>query len=205
MNDHEILTDIIQHRRSVRRFLNKPVVRETLDRLVEAASWAPSAGNRQDWLFTVVTSSEVKEKMAKKVRDRWAEIIDNNRQMAGIEEIEHYTSGFADFSGAPVIIVVSSQTTQSVQRHLLGENADATVGSAASAAMAAQNLMLAAHAFGLGSCCMTGALAARREIAGILDLGKRHEPICLIALGYADEKPVAPTRKTLQEIVRYVT
>jgi nitroreductase len=69
--------------------------------------------------------------------------------------------------------------------------------------MAAQNLMLAAHALGLGSCCMTGALAARGELGEILELARKYEIICLIAVGWPDESPAPPARKPLTEVARF--
>jgi len=71
MTESDVLFDIIRGRRSIRRFLEKPVPAELLERLMEAACWAPSASNRQDWFFTVVTSVSTKRKMAQAVRARW--------------------------------------------------------------------------------------------------------------------------------------
>ena len=204
MSAAEELMALMRARRSIRRFRSDPVPGESLCKLIEAASWAPSAGNRQDWVFTVVTSPEVRRRMADAVRKRWQEIIAANRDRAGIEEVEAYSSGFADFADAPVVTVVSARRVNEAQRAMLGDDAHAVVGSAASAAMAAQNLMLAAHALSLGSCCMTGALAAREELSRIAGIGRRHEIVCLIALGYPAEAPCAPSRKDVAEIVRFV-
>jgi nitroreductase len=199
-----LFLNLLRGRRSVRRFREKSVDRSTLARLLEAASWAPSASNRQDWVFCVVTSPMVKAQMADAVRTRWDKIIAANRNMGAIDEIEHYASHFAEFARAPVVIAIGAKTLDAVQRHLLGEAAAVASGAQTSAAMAAENLMLAAHALGLGSCCMTGALAARAELAKILNLGKRDELICLIALGWPDEAPLAPARKPMEEIARFI-
>jgi nitroreductase len=85
---------------------------------------------------------------------------------------------------------------------MLGDLAFATVGSFASAAMAAQNLMLAAHALGLGTCCMTGPLAANDELHTIAGLAGKQELVCLIAVGWPAETPVAPGRKPREMIAR---
>jgi len=204
MKDAEAFLSVLRERRSVRRFRDKTVKRDLLEHLIEAAIWAPSASNRQDWFFTVVTSAEVKRDMADAVRLRWDAIIEANRGSGVIEEVERYVAHFTDFVAAPAVVVVSACAPDAVQRHLLGDAAAATVGSATSAAMAAQNLMLAAHAVGLGSCCMTGALAARDEMRQVLDLSRKHEIVCLIAVGWPDETPAAPPRKPIGEIVRFV-
>lgn len=204
MSSHDTLAPVIRGRRSIRRFQDRPLERETVEQLVELASWAPSAGNRQDWIFTLITSKAIEREMAATVRQRWSEIIAANRDLGIIEEVKGYAARFADFAEAPAVIVVSAKRVDSVQTHMLGDDASATIGSFISAAMAAQMLMLAAHAEGLGTCCMTGALAARDEIQRIVGLNKRHEIVCLIALGWPDEIPAAPARKPVSEILRHL-
>ena len=198
------LLGILRERRSVRQFRDEPVPRALVERLIEAASWAPSASNRQDWRFTVVTSAEREQEMAEAVRRRWDAILAANRDCGFLEEVERYTASFARFAHAPALVVVSARAPDSFQRHLLGEAATATVGSAASAAMAAQNLMLAAHALGLATCCMTGAVAARDELRPLIGLGRRDELVCIIALGYPTETPPPPPRKPVDEIARFI-
>jgi nitroreductase len=68
--------------------------------------------------------------------------------------------------------------------------------------MAAQNLMLAAHAHGLGSCCLTGPLAAHTELEELLNVGRKRALVCLIAVGYPAETPVAPPRKPIENVMR---
>ena len=140
--------------------------------------------------------------MAEAVRTRWGEIIAANHDLGVIDEVKHYAATFDSFTQAPAVIVVSARKPDAIQRHMLGDAADATVGSATSAAMAAQNLMLAAHALGLGSCCMTGALAAREGLARLMDLKSKQTIICLVALGKPANTPSAPARKPVAEIAR---
>ena len=52
------IIDVIKERRSVRSYADKPVEREKLERLLEAARLAPSASNRQEWRFVVVTDEQ---------------------------------------------------------------------------------------------------------------------------------------------------
>jgi nitroreductase len=199
----EALFELMRGRRSVRRFRKDTVPIEMINRIVEIATWAPSAGNRQDWFFSVVTSPDVKRRMAEAVRRRWDSISAANRGSGFVAEVERYVAHFGDFADAPAVIAISARCVDSIQRHLLGDDAMATAGSACSAAMAAQNLMLAAHALGLGSCCMTGALAARGELGEILELARKYEIICLIAVGWPDESPAPPARKPLTEVARF--
>lgn len=197
-----MVMECIRSRRSIRRFRSEPVGRKIIELALEAASWAPSAGSRQDWFFSVVTTSDLIERLADCVRQKWRDIVEANSDIGMIDEVERYASCFADFEKAPVVVVVSAERASSIQKRLLGELAGSTTGSYASAAMAAQNLMLAAHSLGLASCCMTGPLAAEEEIRQILALGSRRELVCIIALGYPDELPAPIDRKAMEDTVR---
>lgn len=59
------VSEAIRSRQSVRSYLDKPVQQDTLDELFEAASLAPSAGNRQEWRFVAVTDPEMRMKLAR--------------------------------------------------------------------------------------------------------------------------------------------
>jgi nitroreductase len=196
---YDELLDIIRQRRSIRRYRTQPVPQDLIEQMVEAASWAPSASNQQDWYFSIVTSEQTKKAMAEAVRSRWEEIFAAHQGSGLIAELRSYSTAFVSFASAPVVIVVSALRANAVLRSLLGETATATAGSSVSAAMATQNLMLAAHTLGLGTCCMTGALAAGAEIAKLLGL-RRREIVCLVTVGYPDEAPAPPARKPVPEI-----
>lgn len=204
MMQAKVLSEIIRGRRSVRTFKNEPVDRDLVLKLIEAAAWAPSAGNRQGWFFSIITSEAVLKEMADAVRDRWRDIVESNRDLGFADEIETYAAWFSRFTEAPVVIAVSWPKTSDLERRMLGDAAVLTGGGIASAAMAAQNLMLAAQASGLGTCCLSGALAAADELKRSIGLERKREIVCLIALGKPDEAPSPPARKPLAEIVRFV-
>jgi nitroreductase len=195
---------LLQGRRSIRRFRPEPVPRHEIQHLIEAASWAPSAHNRQDWLFIVVSSSELIRTMADTARRAWEEIADSYAESGVADEVKRSASSFSGFAAAPVVVAVAAARVNHVQRTLLGSVAEVTSGGRASAAMAAQNFMLAAHARDLGSCCLTGPLAASDELERLLGLPRSRELVCLIALGYPDESPRAPSRKVMGQIARFL-
>ncbi len=62
--------EAIKARRSVRKYLDKPIPQEVLNRILEAARLAPSASNRQDWKFIVVQDPELKQKVAVAARNQ---------------------------------------------------------------------------------------------------------------------------------------
>jgi nitroreductase len=177
---------------------------EALRHMIEAARWAPSAGNRQDWEFTVITSSRTKMEMEDIVRSCWKSILDKSQTGVIQEELEKYAKNFDWFSHAPALLVISAKRPETFLSNLLGESADDVAGAEISAAMAAQNLMLAAHALGIGSCCMTGPLAAQGALKALLGFGRRRKIVCLVALGYPAQEPEVPLRKPVEKIVKYI-
>jgi nitroreductase len=200
----EDIVELLCSRRSVRKFSDRRLDKKIIEQIIEMACMAPSASNRQDWFFTVIFAESLKHAMADAVRRRWQDILAEHHQMAMIDEIERYTAGFTAFEFAPAIIAVSANRPGEAQNHLLGDNATLVSGSMASAAMAAQNMMLAASALGLGSCCMTGALAARKELEEIIGLEKKRILICLITVGYAAETPPVLPRKPVAVVSRFL-
>jgi nitroreductase len=70
----DTLLTLIRSRRSIRRYRPDPVPRETIERLLEAAMWAPSAHNRQPWRVAVITPLETRRRLATAMGDRlWAD------------------------------------------------------------------------------------------------------------------------------------
>ncbi len=200
----EDFIEVLQNRRSIRRFTSKTVPKELVGKLIEAGMWAPSAGNRQNWEFTVVTSPVLKAQMADTVRSAWKRLLDRPDMAAIAEPMRDYSRHFDWFDQAPVLIVLSARTPEGFMNQMLGAAAMDVAGTKVSVAMAAENLMLAAHVSGLGSCCLTAPLAAHDDIKTLLGLGARQVIVCLVALGYAEENPSPPSRKTRDTVTRFI-
>ena len=204
MNPTDDFLQFVRTRRSIRKFRKDSLAKEDLRHMIEAASWAPSASNRQDWEFTIITSPTTKKRMEDIVRNCWKSILDKSETGVIKDELEKYAKNFDWFSHAPALIVISAKRPEAFLSDLLGEAAEDVAGTEISAAMAAQNLMLAAHSFGIGSCCITGPLAAQEALKELLGLGKRRKIVCLVALGYPAEQPEAPLRKPVEKIAKYI-
>lgn len=205
MNALEQFIEFAGERRSIRKFQNMAVPQEILESLVQAATWAPSASNRQDWEFVVVSSPSIKMKMAETVRSRWRTLIEHCGSECTREALEPYRGNFDWFATAPVLILVTSKRPESFLVDLLNEDLAVRVGgSYASAILATQNLILAAHAAGLGTCCLTGPVAAEDALRDLLGIKRTRRLACLVALGYSAEEPTPSPRKPIEEITRYV-
>lgn len=194
--------DVLAGRRSVRSFRPEPVPRDVLMKVLTAGSWAPSPTNRQGWEFAAVYSDSVKKEMADAARAAWDDAC---ARAGGISEtVAGYSGNSVWFADAPVVIVVSARRPDGFMASLFGDDAGRISGSAAAAAMSAQNIMLAAHAEGLGTCCLTGPLAAGERLKQITGVGGRFDIVCLVALGYPAVSPKAPDRKLADGYTRII-
>jgi len=168
--------EAIKGRRSIRAFTSEPVSDEEVMRLIDAARRAPSAGNIQPWEFVVVRDAKIKRGLSVAALDQ-----------TFIEE-------------APVVIVVCADQMQSglgygsrgVHLYCLQDTAAAI-----------QNMLLAAHALGLAT-CWVGAFQ-EEEAREVLNIPSGVRPVAIVPVGHPAEKPMARSRRHLNEIVHHET
>ena len=195
--------EVIRSRRSVRTFTDRMPDRLQLDRLIEAAQWAPSNHNRQGWKFLVFQDKTQILELSEKVRQVLGSTLACANQLVAAQkqELLHFATLF---EMAPVIILAMHKKSLAVGRALVDASGGMHVSSEAiSAAMAVQNLLLTAHVLGLGACVMTAPLLASSVWESLPDLPVGFEPTCVIAVGYPAERPSPPRRKPLKHIVEY--
>lgn len=174
------LMDTILGRRSIRRYQEKAVPDEILNKLLEAARWAPSWANTQCWHFVVVKDDEIKRKIQGSVSPR------NPSSLAIVN--------------APVLLVVCAQLKKSGYYNgeyptKFGDWFMYDLG------LATQNLCLAAHDSGLATVIV--GLFDQDKVGEIIKLPAEHEVLVLIPVGYPDHEPSPPKRLELQEFVHY--
>jgi len=196
MRSTDDLLHLIQSRRSIRRYRSEPVARETIDRLLEAAAWAPSAHNRQPWRFAVVTSQDAKERLAKAMSDRLR--ADRTLDGDSPEDIERDARrSRARIAAAPVVLVVCL-TMRDMDGYPDARRASAERTLAVqSVAMAAQNILLMAHALGLGACWMCAPLFCPDIVRQALGLADDWEAQALLTVGAPGEAGKRPSREPL--------
>ena len=156
-------------------------------RLLEAATWAPSAHNRQPWRFAVLPERADKERLAGAMGARLrADRTADGDDPADIER--DVARSYARLTGAPVLIVVCiSMADMDVYPDPKRTRHEWTMATQ-SAAMAAQNFLLLAHAEGLAACWVCAPLFVSALVRETLALPEDWEPQGLITLGYAAQE-----------------
>ncbi|UCG38196.1 MAG: nitroreductase family protein [bacterium] len=174
--------DVIRSRRSCRVFSDRPVEKEKLERIVEAATWAPSGKNRQNWRIFVVTGDRKEELV--QVADRSFPFLEPSLRKLYDEKVVNFTRNFfRTLGGAPVLLVFYSAHTDE------GQFVDTQSVSAA-----IENALLAAAYEGLGGCWMTNPVHLEEETSGILGV-EDLKLIAFVPVGYPGKEPPVPPRK----------
>jgi F420 biosynthesis protein FbiB-like protein len=187
-------SDAIKERRSVRKYLARPVPKEAIEEVLVAAGWAPSAHNAQPWRFIVLADQSVKRKLAEAMAESWA--ADIAKDGLNIEP-EKFKFRVERFATAPVLILAcltmdgmdnfSDEKRQKCERDLAMQ----------SLAAALQNMLLAAHAKGLGACWFCAPGFCKETVRKVLKIPDDVEPEALIAMGYPAKESPVPSKKPL--------
>lgn len=169
--------EAIKNRRSIRDYNpNRQVPKEAIEKIVDAARWAPTAGNQQPIEVVVVSEKEKREKLAAE-------------------------SGYAPYlKDSPVALVVCVNQN----KYTKGYDKGSAFYTPMDASAAIQNMMLAAHALGLGTCW--DSLLNKKVIRELLNLPEYVDPFSILALGYPSKIPEKPpSRRKLEEMIHWDT
>jgi F420 biosynthesis protein FbiB-like protein len=190
-------------RRSVRRYLPTPVPPPIVRRLLEAAIAAPSAHNRQPWRFAVLSGAQRKARLASAMGDRLR--ADRLADHDAVDDIEaDVARSFARITGAATVVVVCLSMEHMDSYPDAQRNRHEHLMAVQSTAMAGQNLLLAAHAQGLGACWLCAPLFCADAVRGALALPGHWEPQGMVTLGYpaAAARPVG--RRDLTDVALFL-
>ena len=185
------LFDVVHAQRACRSFAPTPVSDEDLGRLLDAATHAPSAENRQPWVFVVVRDEAARAQIHDLTAQAWdsgGRAFAATRLEPGLlADVEHGIAG-GGYRAAPVLVVVATD---------LQRTHPATVP--ASIFPAVQNLCLAAQALGLGSALTTLTTTRSRELAAIVGLPETVTAQAVVPLGSPARPLGAPRREPFAE------
>ncbi len=191
----------IRDRRSIRRYRPEPLPAETIERLLDAARFAPSAHNRQPWRFAVLQDMADKERLATAMGAQLrADRLADHDDPAAIER--DVARSYTRITGAPAVIAVCLTLAEMDSYPDARRTEAERLMAVQSTAMAVQNMLLLAHAEGLAACWMCAPLFCPDTVRAALGLPPDWEPQALITLG----QPAAPgrrrERRSIAEFVR---
>ncbi|WP_303969559.1 5,6-dimethylbenzimidazole synthase [Sporosarcina ureae] len=183
--EKEAVYKAIYTRRDVRTFLPDAIPEDIVHRILNAAHHAPSVGFMQPWNFIIVSSDEVKEKLA------WA--ANKERQALAIHYEDEKQTKFLGLKvqglkEAPITICVTCDPTRGGS-HVLGRNSIPETD-ALSTACAIQNMWLAATAEGLALGWVS--FYKKNDVRDILNIPPHIDPIALLSIGYTENYPEKP-------------
>lgn len=182
--------EAIANRRSIGRVTDERPPREMIERILEAGTWAPCHHVTNPWRFMVIAGDErtkFGKVMAKSKLDRMTR---EGRDITGEEE-----RLVAKARRAPVIIAVGTEPDQ-------GPKIDPNEETAATAA-AVQNMLLAAHALGLGAIWRSGDAARDPEVARYMGLSERGSVAGFIYVGYPAVQKEAAVRIPFDQLTTW--
>ena len=177
--------EVVRSQRACRAFRPDLVDDALIERVLEAATFAPSAENRQPWVFVVVTDPERRAAIGSLNRRAWEGGAKSHSEgrltPALLDEVDRGAQG--GIAGAPVIVVVGGDTRLGDRRVL-----------AASIFPATQNMLLAAGALGLGAALTTLPLVFGDELAEVVGFPFEVQPMAVVPLGWP-ARPLGPPRR----------
>ncbi len=177
--------DVVRAQRACRSYRDEPVPDELVERVLEAATHAPSAENRQPWEFVVVREPGTRAALGELMRAAWEgggrAFSEGRLPPRMLAEVERGATG--GMAGAPILVVVGADTQRSLA---------VTVPSSTFPAI--QNLLLAAGAVGLGSALTTLGTAFASELRELAGFPDHVVPVAIVPLGWP-ARPLGPPRR----------
>ncbi|MDF2961517.1 MAG: nitroreductase [Paenibacillus sp.] len=206
---------VIMERRSIRRFTEEDVTLQDIHELIDCARYAPSDTNSQTWQFIAVVNREKIKEIEQMTWDQLHKKASEAEERGLSREARLLVKSFGPyataFSDAPVLIICLATPYTSKFRDKIFDPVELVDPSVwdeegiKSSCLAAQNLMLAAHAKGLATCPMTGpVLLAADQLRTYLDIPEECQINMVISLGHPAEQPGKLPRKEVAEILRIV-
>ncbi len=210
------LADLFKARRSIRKWKPEPVPEELLVQAVEAAGWCPNSGGRQPYHCYIITNPA-------KIAEIGQAVQETTDYLAGLctdemdrKAVERWQKTSTFFTKAPALIAVSATIYQSIADKLQAANMNeprvAEINNSRQIASSriqtvgafVDHLLLGFHTLGLGAVWMAGPAQSKPAIEQILGMGKDEDFVALIPVGYPAEEPVAPARKTRDELITFI-
>ena len=191
----------ITARLSIRKYKNTPVDKSTIEHLIQYASFAPSAKNRQPWKFVIYLGDE-KEKLTNAM-ERGLDREANGKTILpdsafGLPDAFHTLKIMKE---APVLIVVLNTNGDSPYEPINTDRRISEICDSLSIGAAIENMLLEATKLGLGTLWIANSCFAYPELVECV--GTEDQLVSIVALGYPDESPDMSPRKAMRDIIEY--
>ncbi len=205
--------DVINTRKTIRKYKENHPPIEDIKRIIDAGRLAPSATNTQNWRFIAVINKDTKKQLYKALLDKYDEISKWPESEPYKNKITFSKTYSEFFVNAPVVIVVVEEKKESYMNDLLKEkgftedqiNIIRPDSSLLSMGAAIENMSLAAHALGYGTCWMCAPLVANIEYKNILGIPQENRIVTFLTLGTpADNETKQPPKKSLEEVMEII-
>ncbi len=196
----DTLATLLRSRRSVRTYQDRPVSRELVEQVLEAARWAPSPHGRQPWRFVVLTRQEPKLQLADHMGNTWRQNLQMDGQDAEIVHLRLEKSR-QRILNAPVIIIPCLYLEDLDHYPDERRQADEKTMAIQSIGAAIQNMLLMAYDLGLDTGWMCAPLFCPEVVCEALALDPRLIPQALITVGYAAADPQRRERLPLSSLI----
>ena len=192
--------EIVRGRASVRYFDGRPVSRDHLQQIIEAAAWAPSPHGRQPWRFAILTSAASKARLADAMGDAWQHQLALDGDSPDVIAARREGSRRRVLE-APALIMPCLYTADLDQYPDPQRLRTEELMAVQSLGAATQNMLLMAYALGLDSGWMCAPLFCPDVVRDALSLAPPLIPHALIALGYRGREPRRRHRRTLADLI----
>lgn len=190
----------IGERQSIRSYLPEPVELPVIERLIAAATRAPSAHNRQPWRFAVLDDDASKRRLAEAMGERLR--TDRTADGDDVKAIDaDFARSYARITRAPVVVVVCVDIRDMDRYPDDRRNGAEYLMAVQSTAMAAQNMLLAAQSEGLGACVMCAPLFCPDTVTDALKLPREWTAQMLVTIGAPARPGKERQRLPLDDIV----
>lgn len=182
---------VIEERRSIRKFQNKKIPKEIIEKLLELATKAPSGKNRQPWRFVVLQENK---------KDELVEIMNKRisflkKQGENIGSCEVSINSINEASAAILVFNAFSNLEEDYNRYRLLTDVQ-SIGAAV------QTMILAAQNFGLGTLWICDIFYCENEIRDWLK--RKDELVAAVVIGHPDQSPYPRPRKSSEEVTMYL-
>ncbi len=190
------ILQLIKERKTIRKYQDKPIPKNVLDKIIEAGIWGPSltASGIQPWKFFIIREKKIKTKIV--------DILVKASKKIGVPGSLFLTSSSTTISNAQTVILIYSTSplvnwAKRIKKCLkLAQSSEIAAISAA-----IQNMILTAYTLGVASCWLGVPLLCAEEINKLFDAND--ELVSVLTLGYPAQEGKRSPRKPISETVKY--